>query len=430
LSVTVMAERLIEVANQTQQWFRDRPVAADVAFVLLVFLLELVDLIGLTANPLLPRDPDVMAVTLIALGSLSLLLRRERPVLGLTLLGVLMVIFYVRDYGSFMSIAGLASLYAVAAHAVNRLHAWITTVIFEVGVFSVAAFTLLDRSDGFAYSAAAAMLTSMCMAVFVGVVARNRQQIFMKAEARADEAEADRLATAERARTEERLRIARELHDVVAHGMSVISVQAVAAQEIAPTNPDLAIEMMRTIETTGRESLNEMRRMLGVLRNGDATHGDQQARRGPQPSLADIEATIALCRDAGLETEFSVSGEEPSLSPGLGLTVYRIVQEGLTNVIKHGGPSASASVELSYSDTTLLVRISDTGRGAVAGLDGTNTGNGLVGMSERVELYDGTMTAAPQPGGGYRVTATIPLDSQMRRSRVVSAEQATVEHSA
>ncbi len=428
--MTVIAERLIGVANQTQQQLRDRPVVADLAFVFLVFALEAVDLFGLTANPLLPRDPDVMALALIALGALSLMWRRERPVLGLTLLGVLMVIFYLRDYGSFMSIAGLASLYAVAAHAANRRHAWITIIVFEVTVFSVAAFTLLDRADGFAYSPAAAMLTSMCMAVFVGVVARNRQQIFMKAEARADEAEADRSAAAERARTEERLRIARELHDVVAHGMSVISVQAVAAQEIAPTNPDLAIELMRTIETTSRESLNEMRRMLGVLRNGQTTDDDQQVSRGPQPSLADIEATIAHCRDAGLETEFNVSGEEPSLSSGLELTVYRIVQEALTNVLKHGGPAATASVELSYHDTTLLVRISDTGRGVIAGLDGTNMGNGLVGMRERVELYDGTMTAGPQPGGGYMVTAMIPIDSQMRRLRVASAEQPTREHSA
>jgi DNA-binding NarL/FixJ family response regulator len=105
--------------------------------------------------------------------------------------------------------------------------------------------------------------------------------------------------------------------------------------------------------------------------------------------------------------------------------VYRIVQEALTNVLKHGGPAAMASVELSYGNTTLDVKISDTGRGVIADLDGTNTGNGLVGMRERVELSDGTMAAGPQPGGGYVLTAMIPLDSQMRRSRVVSAEQPT-----
>jgi signal transduction histidine kinase len=430
LSMTLIAERLIEVANQTQQRLRDRPVVADISFVLLIFALEVVDLFGLTADPLVPHGPDAMALALVALGALSLMLRRERPVLGLTLLGGLMVTFYLRDYGSFMSIAGLASLYAVAAHAVNRRLAWIAIVIFEVTLFVVAAFTVMDRTDGFAYSAAAAMSTSMCLAVFVGVVTRNRQQIFMKAEARADEAEADRSAVAEQARTEERLRIARELHDVVAHGMSVIAVQAVAAQEIAPSNPNAAIELMQMIETTSRESLNEMRRMLGVLRNSQGVDDGQHASRGPQPSLVDIEATIEHCRDAGLETEFRVSGEEPALPPGLELTVYRIVQEALTNVLKHGGPAAMASVELSYSHTTLDVKISDTGRGVIADLDGTNRGNGLVGMRERVELYDGTMAAGPQPGGGYIVTAMIPLDSQMRRSRVVSAEQPTPEHSA
>jgi signal transduction histidine kinase len=428
--MTVIAERLIEVANQTQQRLRDRPVLLDIALALLVFFLEVVDLFGLSTDPRMQREPDLVAFILIAVAALSLVWRRQRPALSLTFVGMSMVAFYLRDYGSFMSMVGLASLYAVAAHAVNRRSAWITIIVFTFTVFSTASFSLLDRANGFAYSSAAAMLTSISIAVFVGVVARNRQQIFMKAEARADEAEADRSAAAERARTEERLRIARELHDVVAHGMSVISVQAAAAQEIAPTDPQQAIELMRTIETTSRESLNEMRRMLGVLRNGQATHESQEASRGPQPSLADIEATIAHCRDAGLETGFSVSGKELSLSPGLELTVYRIVQETLTNVLKHGGPAATASVELNYSDTTLLVRISDTGRGVVADFGRTNTGNGLVGMRERVVLYDGTMPAGPTPGGGYMVTAEIPLDSQMRRPRVISAEQPTPEHSA
>jgi signal transduction histidine kinase len=427
--MTDMAQRLIELANQTQQRVRDRPVMLDIAFALLVFFVEIVALVGPSEERAGSLEPDIVALLFVALGALSLVWRRQRPIEVLIFLGVLLVGFYLRDYGSFMSIVGLTALYAAAAHSVNRRRAWITIVIFIVGLFGTATFSLLDRPSGFDVSGGAAMLSSIGVAVFVGVVARNREQIFVKAEARADEAEADRAAAAERARTEERLRIARELHDVVAHGMSVISVQAAAAQEIAPTDPDRAIELMRTVETTSRESLNEMRRMLGVLRNGQASPDGDQASRGPQPSLADIEATITHCRDAGLETEFGVSGEERPLSPGLELTVYRIVQEALTNALKHGGPAATASVEVGYRDTTLLVRISDTGRGVVASLSGTSSGNGLVGMRERVELYDGTLSAGPNPGGGYIVTAVIPLDSQMRRPRVVSAEQAKTEHS-
>lgn len=428
--MTEMAQRLIELANHTQQRVRDRPVMLDIAFALLVLVVEIITLVGSTEAPGEAREPDVVALVFIAAGALSLVWRRRRPVEVLIFLGVLMVGFYIRDYGSFMSIVGLAGLYAAAVHAMNRRRAWITISAFIIALFGTATFSLLDRPNGFDAEGAAAMLLSIGIVVFVGVVARNREQIFVKAEARADEAEADRAAAAERARTEERLRIARELHDVVAHGMSVISVQAAAAQEIAPTDPERAIELMRTVETTSRESLNEMRRMLGVLRNNQTSQEGQQASREPQPSLADIEATITHCRDAGLETGFSVSGEERPLSPGLELTVYRIVQEALTNVLKHGGSAATASVELLYDDMTLLVRIADTGRGLVAGLSGTNSGNGLVGMRERVELYDGTLTAGPKPGGGYMVTATMPLDSQMRRPRVVSAEQATTQHSA
>ena len=425
-----MAQRLIELANQTQQRVRDRPVMLDIAFALVVFVVEVITLVGSNEEPGLAREPDVVALLFIALGALLLVWRRQRPVEVLIFLGVLLVGFYIRDYGSFMSIVGLAGLYAAAVHAMNRRRAWMAIVAFIVALFGTATFSLLDRPNGFDAEGAAAMLLSIGVVVFVGVVARNREQIFVKAEARAEEAEADRAAAAERARTEERLRIARELHDVVAHGMSVISVQAAAAQEIAPTDPDRAIELMRTVETTSRESLNEMRRMLGVLRNGQTSQAGQQVSRGPQPTLADIEATITHCRDAGLETEFSVSGEERPMSPGLELTVYRIVQEeALTNVLKHGGSAATASVEVDYRDTTVLVNISDTGRGVMAGPSGPNSGNGLVGMRERVELYDGTLTAGPNPGGGYMVTAVIPLDSQMRRPRVVSAEQATTEPS-
>jgi signal transduction histidine kinase len=425
-----MAQRMIELANQTQRRVRDRPVMLDIAFALLVFVVELVTLFGPTEERAGSLEPDVVALLFITLGALSLVWRRQRPVEVLIFLGVLLGGFYIRDYGSFMSIVGLTGLYAATVHAANRRRAWIAIVIFIVGLVGTAAFSLLDRPNGLDVSGAAAMLLSLGIVVFVGVVTRNREQIFVKAEARADEAEADRAAAAERARTEERLRIARELHDVVSHGMSVISVQAAAAQEIAPTDPDRAIELMRTVETTSRESLNEMRRMLGVLRNDQATHEGDHANRGPQPSLADIEATITHCRDAGLETEFSVCGEEHPLSPGLELTVYRIVQEALTNVLKHGGPAATASVEVDYRDSTILVKISDTGRGVVARLSGTNSGNGLVGMRERVELYDGTLTAGPKSGGGYSVSALIPLDSQIRRPRVVSAEHPTTEHSA
>ncbi|HAY68332.1 MAG TPA: hypothetical protein DCY82_08620 [Acidimicrobiaceae bacterium] len=168
-----------------------------------------------------------------------------------------------------------------------------------------------------------------------------------------------------------------------------------------------------------------MRRMLGVLRNRDAAADGELGARAPQPSLADLEATIAHCREAGLETEFAVIGDERPLSAGLELTVFRIVQEALTNVLKHGGKMATASVELSYQPTALLVTVTDTGRGLIAGFGEPSSGNGLHGMRERVELYDGQLTTGPQLGGGYAVKAVIPLDNSSSRLRVVSAASGT-----
>ncbi len=421
------ADNLIRFANRTQQWARDRPALLDLGFAATLFVLELVDLLARSDAPTSPRQTDLLSILLIAAASAVLIKRRHNPVGSLLLVSVLMVIFYVRDYGSFMSIVGLAGFYAVAAHARNRRHAWITMTGTAVVLIGVAAFTLLDLPDGFQYSGAASMTTSICLAAFVGVVMRNRQQIFMQAEARADQALADQAAAAERAATQERLRIAREMHDVVAHGMSVISVQAAAAQEIARTEPDRAVELMKIVETTGRESLNEMRRMLGVLRNGATPDSENNITRAPQPSLDDLETIIDHCRGAGLETELTIAGEKRPLPAGLELTVYRIVQEALTNVLKHGGNAATANVEIAYGDTTIRIEVSDTGRGLLAGLDGHRPGNGVIGMRERVELYDGEFSAGPQPGGGYLVTALLTTDSTTKRPQVSSAEPLSAE---
>ncbi len=407
--MSTFGDTLIGFANRTQQWARDNPRMTDVAFVLVVIVLELIDMAAGSDGPGTKTQPDIWAVLLVLAGACTLLWRRQKPSEVLLVLMVVLTPFYVREYDSFMSIVGLSGFYAVAAHEKNRRKAWIVLTGVGVVLLAVAAFTLMDLPTGFDYSGAASMFSSISLLTFVGVIMRNREQIFVKAEARADQAEADRAATAERAVAEERLRIAREMHDVVAHGMSVIAVQASAAQEIAATAPDRAVELMRVVETTGRESLVEMRRMLGVLRQREATADAPEVPRGPQPTLADIETTIEHCRDAGLPTEYNVLGDPRPLSAGLELAVFRIVQEALTNVLKHGGSAATASVELSYRFTTLLVRVTDTGRGVVAAVHSEDAGNGLLGMRERVELYDGTLTTGPKPGGGYQVTAVLPL---------------------
>lgn len=424
--MALTSDSLIQVANRSQRWVRDHPLVIDVGFALLVFGVELVDLLASSNTPENGNEPDAFAIVLVTLGAMALIMRRQRPILTMVAVSAVMVLFYIRDYGSFMSIVGLAAFYAIAAHASRRRRAWIVMAVAACVLIGLAFITLLDRPTGFNYSGAAAMSTYICVSTIVGVITRHREQIFMRAEARAEQAEADRAQAEERAATQERLRIARELHDVVAHGMSVIAVQAAAAQEITHHDPDRAVELMKTVESTGRESLNEMRRMLGVLRNPDGAKSDVGTGRSPQPSIANIDEIVEHCSDAGLPVELTVAGEPTQLSPGLELTVFRITQEALTNVLKHGGDAARADVELSYGEGSIAVRVTDTGRGLVASANGPSAGNGLVGMRERVELYDGSLTAGPKRGGGYEVNAVLPL-ANASRPAVPSAEPARTE---
>jgi len=207
-------------------------------------------------------------------------------------------------------------------------------------------------------------------------------------------------------------RIAREMHDIVAHGISVISVQASAAQEIARSDPDRTIGILEDIEATGREALAEMRRMLGVLRKGD----DHKVALSPQPSLTELSTSVAQRVEAGLPTELVIAGQQHPLSPGLELAAFRIIQEALTNVAKHAGDSSTAIVALTYEPTTFTVSITDTGRGAVSSLSSTGSGHGLIGMQERVDAYDGEFAAGPRTGGGYQVQAVFPLNARTIQS--------------
>jgi signal transduction histidine kinase len=249
------------------------------------------------------------------------------------------------------------------------------------------------------------MLAFLGAAVAGGVLIRNRERIFVDTERRAAAAEADRLAEAERAVASERSRIAREMHDVVAHSMSVIAVQAAAGREIAHANPDKAAEVFGRIEAVGRESLAELRRMLGVLRDTD----DDQASLAPQPGIADIDAAVAHSVASGVATDLVVNGDRRPLAPGVELAVYRIVQEALTNVRKHAGPSASVTVRISYELSAVVVDVIDDGRGAATSLSGSGSGQGLIGMRERVEIYGGAFSSGPRSGGGYAVHAVLPV---------------------
>ncbi|MET8578167.1 sensor histidine kinase [Streptomyces sp. NPDC005012] len=250
----------------------------------------------------------------------------------------------------------------------------------------------------------------LAFAWLLGDARRTRSAYFAQLEERAARLERERESQAKIAVAAERARIARELHDVVAHNVSVMVVQADGAAYVMDTAPDQARKALETISVTGRQALAEMRRLLGVLRTGEQPESGEYV---PQPDVAQIEELVEQCRGAGLTVDFKVEGSPRPLPSGVELTAYRIVQEALTNVRKHAGPDAGAGVRLVYFDDGLGLLVEDDGRGAppelcaAGGADGH--GQGLIGMRERVGMVGGTLDAGPLPGGGFRISALLPL---------------------
>ena len=231
---------------------------------------------------------------------------------------------------------------------------------------------------------------------------RYRRAYYAALEDRAARLEQERDAQAQVAAATERARIARELHDVVAHNVSVMVVQADGASYALDSSPERAREALGAIASTGRQALAEMRRLLGVLRSENHETG-----LAPLPGIGQLGELLEHTRAAGLTVSFTVQGVPGPLPGGMALAAYRIVQESLTNTRKHGGPAASAEVLLQYCEDVLVLRITDDGHGAAAAADGA--GHGLTGMRERVALYGGTLAAGPRPDSGYQVMARLPL---------------------
>jgi signal transduction histidine kinase len=222
--------------------------------------------------------------------------------------------------------------------------------------------------------------------------------------ANAQRLEREQRERARHAAAEERNRIARELHDVVAHSVSVMVIQTQAARRVAAGDREAARDALSSVQTCGRDALMEMRRMIGVLR-----HGDEELAGATAPALSQLGALVARARAAGLPVELRIDGEARDLSPGLDLVAFRVVQEALTNAIKHAGP-ARALVTVTFTKRSLELEISDTGRGpALPDGDTDAPGQGLVGMRERLVLYGGELQTERARGGGFRVRARIPL---------------------
>jgi signal transduction histidine kinase len=238
-----------------------------------------------------------------------------------------------------------------------------------------------------------------------GRLVRGRQLLADALGERTAELERERGAHAQAVVAAERARIARELHDVVAHSISVMGVQAGAVRRLLGPEQVAQREALLSVEGTGRRALAEMRRMLGILRRSD-----DELAHAPPPSMADVEGLVQRIREAGMPVDLRIEGDPVPLGPGVDVSAYRIVQEALTNTLKHAGP-ARATVIVRYLDRALELEVIDDGKG---GAQNGGGGNGLIGMRERVALYGGELHTGSERGGGYAVRARLPVESDGR----------------
>ena len=347
---------------------------------------------GLAAATLVLRHPAGLPVPLelaaIAVLSLAVAGRRLRPVAALAVVLVVMVATRWPYRGLLPAWSALYLVAGTRARATSLAALAATLLAPLVGVRTVDRCVLICLVTGLVWAVGYA----------VGQHRAYERQLLQERARQAQE----ELARARRGVTEERMRIARELHDVVAHSMSVITVQAGYGHLVIDRDPGQARAALGAIETTGREALTEMRRLLGVLRGG---RRGRRSRPDPAPGLAELDRLVAQTAGAGVRVELEITGRARPLPSGIELSAYRIVQEALTNVVKHADVPASR-VRIAYEERVLSIEVTDDGRARPVP-DGA--GHGLLGMRERVNLYGGQLQAGPLPGRGFRVLARLPL---------------------
>ncbi|MFD4793772.1 sensor histidine kinase [Streptomyces anulatus] len=390
-------------------FIRRHPTGVDVFWA--VFLLGLSGVSMVSGMYDAGREEIVAVPVMLGLSTVVALRRRapERMLLLAILVGVVQLVFDVRPgIGDF---ALLVITYTVATVGER----WASRLALVCSLSAAALSQLRWEAEPGGSWPQVVFVTIIMTVPFVlawvlGDSLRTRRAYFDQLEERAARLEREREAQSKVAVAAERARIARELHDVVAHNVSVMVVQADGAAYVMDAAPDQAKQALETISSTGRQALAEMRRLLGVLRTGDAPESGEYV---PQPDVEQIEDLVAQVRQTGLTVDFKVEGTPRPLPSGVELTAYRVVQEALTNTRKHGGPDAGASVRLVYFDDGLGLLIEDDGRGAAhelyedGGADGA--GHGMIGMRERVGMVGGTLDAGPRPGGGFRISALLPL---------------------
>ncbi|MFG2667401.1 sensor histidine kinase [Streptomyces sp. NPDC048387] len=392
-------------------FIRRHPTGVDSFWAVLLFGFSMLNVAEMTGSSLALR---LATVPVVAALSVVLALRRKwtGPMFWLAVAaGVVQLA--IGSPVQTCDLAMLVILFTVAAS--GDVPRWVSRAALGCGLLAAPLYFLRFGVDKNASAVQEALFVVFMMVPFalawvMGDSLRTRRAYYAQLVERNQRLEKEREAQAKVAVAAERARIARELHDVVAHNVSVMVVQADGAAYVMDVAPEQAKEALQTISGTGRQALAEMRRLLGVLRTGEPQESEDYV---PQPDVEQIEVLVEQVRAAGLTVDFEVEGAPRRLPSGVELTAYRIVQEALTNTRKHGGPDARASVRLVYFDDGLGLLVEDDGRGAAhelyedGGADGA--GHGLIGMRERIGMVGGTLDAGPRPGGGFRISALLPL---------------------
>ena len=367
-------------------WLQRHPRLIDWA----LFLAALATSVGAAVQD---RQPAV-GVPLSIVACLPLLVRRRNPVVALAVATTVSIV-QVAAIGLFAPLPTGIALFTVADQLERRdsLLAGIGTLIaITPPLWAHAGWTHVPHLVG--------PLLGCAVAWLVGDSIGTRRRYIRALEERAERLERERAAEAARAVAEEQARIARELHDVVAHTISVIVVQAAAARDVFASRPERAREALQAIERSGRGALQELRNLLGSVRGDEVSFA-------PPPRLADLDQLVEELRNSGLPVRLTIEGQPAALPEAVDRSAYRVVQEALTNTLKHAQAS-KATVALRWQDDVLEVEISDDGVGAAT----TNgTGHGIVGMRERLSLLGGSLVAGPAIGGGFRVLARFPRAS-------------------
>ena len=349
------------------------------------------------------REDDFFGIGLLLLQTLPIAVRSVAPLGALTVSVAAISLHIGLGYQGVPAgtYAALVILYSAASLTDVRRG-------ILAGLITAAGLTIYFATDRGDPGVTQAVTTSALYAVGwgVGMYARSRREYTNIVEERASLLEREREVRAREAVADERARIARELHDIVGHALNLIVIQSGGAQRVFQSKPELARDSLASIESTGRQALTDMERMLGILRGT----GEADEALSPQPGLSDIESLAAQVSQAGLPVEVAVEGMPVALPSSVDLSAYRIIQEALTNALKHAGP-AHASVKIRYGSDSLELEITDDGQGASGERAADDEGGrGLIGMRERVSLFGGELSVGPRLGGGFRVHVRLPLE--------------------